>query len=176
MNGVTHYIAVLLLLQGISHGQRANTKEYSKEDQIREAVLRYQMEGWYRDGDKHEKEATSDQEKAVAKRLNFKVFFVAVNGKDPNDELIRRLQDIPRKIMKISAAKSAKQMGGLVDKETKESGIEFSVDTIRWLDEESVEVDGGYFCDSLCGAGTTYKLHHENDKWVVKSAILRWIA
>ncbi len=135
------------------------------------------MQDWIRGGDRSEREAKDNSEKEIAHLLNFRFFFVSINGKDPSDDLIKRFGDIPRTIKKVSASEiSKKQRMAVIDKATGARGIIFSADGIRWLDADSVEVEGGYHCDGLCGAGVTFKLRRENGKWVLKSAGMRWIS
>ncbi len=64
----------------------------------------------------------------------------------------------------------------VLDKKTKQRGIIFSADRIRWRGKDTAEVDGGYHCDGLCGAGITFKVKRERGKWVVKSENMSWIS
>ncbi len=172
-------VAALLLLcsPSIFPQSDASADKRTAEESIREAVVRYQMEGWYRGGDQSEKNAKTATERAIAKEMNFKFFFVSVNGKDPTDAFIHRLRDIPRIIKKVSASESSKQWRfAVVDKSTRQRGIVFRANEIRWLDKDSVEVEGGYFCDGLCGLIATYKLHRTKGEWVVTDSVVRRIS
>jgi hypothetical protein len=154
----------------------AVTRAASEED-IREAVLRYQMEDWIRNGDKGEAEAKDQTEKEIAHHLNFKIFFIETNEKDPTDDFMKRFHDIPRILKKSSGAEIAKVMRmPVVDKETQERGIIFSADRVRWQGKNHVKVAGGYHCDGLCGAGFTFEVRFENGKWMVKKERMNWIS
>jgi len=147
------------------------------EDDIREVVLRKEMLEWAQGGDKDEAEAKSESDKAVAQHLNFKVFFVAVDGKDPDDQFLKRFANIPRIIKKQSESEINKKTRlAVVDKKTHQFGIIFYADKVHWENDSSVEIDGGYHCDGLCGAGITYVVSRENGKWVVKSERMNWIS
>jgi hypothetical protein len=146
------------------------------EDDIREVVLRYEMEGWYRGGDQSEKEAKTKTERVVAKELNFKIFFVSINGKDPTDAFIERFSDIPRIVRKVSRSEIGKDWRKpVLDRETGQRGIIFHADEIHWLDKGSVEVKGGYFCDGLCGVSQTLKLRRSKGEWVVTGNLVHRI-
>jgi hypothetical protein len=144
---------------------------------IREVVLRYQMLAWAGDGDKIETNAANANDKAIAKRLNTHVYFISVQGKDPSDDFLKRLQDIPRNIKKASEAKQTKRFPGwVVDKKSKQPGIVFSADQIRWTKDSEVEVEGGYHCGGLCAAGDVFTVGFERGKWKVLSVRMKWIS
>ena len=64
----------------------------------------------------------------------------------------------------------------VIDKSTHQFGIIFWADSIHWLAQDSAEVEGGYRCNGLCGAGITFVVKRENNKWVVKSKKAKWIS
>src|ERR1051326_1046291 len=150
----------------------------SDEVDIRVAVLRYQMLGWAQRGDESEKRAKTAIEKSVAKEMNFKVFFVSINEKDPDPAVLSHLQDVPRVIKGVSACKIANniRLGAVIEKETSQRGMIFRVNEIHWLNQDSVEVEGGYFCDGLCGVTETFKLHRTEAKWRITGRIVHRIS
>ena len=139
-------------------------------------VIRNQMEDWIREGEKSEAAAKSDSDRRIANRLNFRVFFVAIIGKDPSDDFVKRFDDIPRTIKKISSEEPAKGPHIPVDKSTHRTGIIFSVDAIRWHGSDLADVDGGYYCGGLCAAGITFIVQRENGEWVIKGSHMNWIS
>ena len=147
----------------------------SEEETIREAMVRYQMQGWIEGGRQSEKRAKTAAEKAVAREMNFKVFFVSINGKDPTNAFINRLRDLPRVIKKVSSSRADKEFD-VVDKATGQRGIIFRANQIRWLNKESVELDGGYVCGGRCGIWATYKLNRNNGKWAVAAEMVHRIS
>jgi hypothetical protein len=178
------FAAVVLLssLSWLSSGASAQksgdaARRVADEENIHEAVIRKQMEEWFQGGDKSEAEAKDPTEKAIAEELNFKVFFVSIDGKDPSDKFLHRLQDIPRTIKKVSASEISKSHKfPVVDKATGKRGIIFSVGKVQWLDQDSVQIEGGYHCDGLCGAGLIFKLHRNKGKWVIQNSRMNWIS
>jgi hypothetical protein len=148
-----------------------------QEDDIREAVLRKQMLEWALEGDKGESDAKTKTEKEIAHNLNFRVFFISVGKMDPSSDFLNRFADIPRVVKPHSDAKITKEWRmPVIDKKTHEHGIIFYADSIKWLSRTSVEVEGGYHCDGLCGAGITFDVHFEKGKWAVKGERMKWIS
>ena len=163
--------SVFLLLGSVGFGQNVPSDKVAQEQDIREAVLRKEMGDWIRDAEKGEKEAKNPNEKGVAAMLNFDVFFISIDGKDPSNEFMRRFSDVPRVMKKVSQSKIRKNViAPVVDKKTGQRGIIFSADEIDWLDKDTVEVGGGYQCAGLCSSGVRYGLKRENGKWIVKGA------
>ena len=93
----------------------------------------------------------------------------SIKGKDPSDGLIHRLHDIPRKIRKLSSARYGK-LAAPFDRTTHQSGIIFSVEGIRWSNNDAAELHGGYYCNGRCGASILFTMQRENGKWVVKGS------
>jgi hypothetical protein len=159
------------------HTNTAKSREAIEED-IREVVLRSQMLDWIKEADKDEANAKDESERETAHSLNFRLFFVDVGKTDPTDDFMRRFQDIPRIVKKASKAEQDMHLMRMpmVDKETRERGIEFDAGKIRWHGSERVTVEGGYFCDGLCAANYTFELRLENGKWLIKKQKLNWIS
>jgi len=173
--GVCLLALAVLLSPAYCQSPAADTKLADKQD-IYAAVIGHQMEEWVKGGEKSVAEAKDEDERSIAKRLNFEIFFVSIEGKDPSDDFINRFRDIPRTIKKASSEEPNKGPHTPVDKSTHRTGIVFSADTIRWLSENSAEVEGGYYCGGLCAAGITFKVIRENGKWIIKNSHMNWIS
>jgi hypothetical protein len=65
---------------------------------------------WIADGDQAEKDAKSATDTLIARH----VCFLSINGQDPSDEFMKRFQDFPRRIAKVSAANQTKGPVGRV--------------------------------------------------------------
>ena len=172
-------LGFLFLLSGAvkSQGSPDVVTRAASEEDIREAVLRYQMEDWIRTVDKDESEAKNQADKEAAQHYNFKIFFVEISGNDPTDDLMKRFVGVPRIVKKASNSETHKTAGmPVVDKESQERGIIFSADDIRWLGKNHVKVEGGYHCDGLCGASYTFDMRLEKGKWIVRKARMNWIS
>jgi hypothetical protein len=64
----------------------------------------------------------------------------------------------------------------VVDKSYGERGIIFSADKVHWRSKGSAEVEGGYHCNGLCGAGLRFRVKRQHGKWVVMSSKMEWIS
>jgi hypothetical protein len=119
-----------------------------QEGDIREAVIRYQIKMW---------------------DLKAKVYFIAVNGKDPTEEFLRRFVDIELPVRKKSASKQKKDVvGWVVEKKTGKTGVIFDQNAIQWQSNTKVVVDGGYLCGGLCAAAGHYEVEYVEGRWTVK--------
>lgn len=152
----------------------ADTKT-ADEREIYTTVIRSQMEQWIRNADEEEAEAKEEGQKAEAKRMNFRVFFVSIKGKDPTDSFIRSLHDIPRQIEKLSRARYG-QLGAPFDRTTNRAGIIFSVEAIRWSNSDEAQLHGGYFCSGRCGAKILFRVQRKSGQWVVDSSEMEGVS
>jgi hypothetical protein len=155
----SRYLHVLLTLFFLVHGHflvaqaHRATSKLAAEDAIRESVIRYQM-----------KDFKSD------------ISFVEIDGKDPTDDFMKRLRDMPGIVRKASASAFNKENMSVVDKETGKRGTIFQTGSIRWLSRDAVTVEGGYYCGGRCAAGIQFSVKRKNGKWVVISGHTRWVS
>lgn len=155
----SRYLRVLLTLLFLLHGHLLvaqappTTSKFAAEDAIRESVIRYQM-----------KDFKSD------------ISFVEIDGKDPTDDFMKRLRDMPGIVRKASASAFNKENMSVVDKETGKPGTIFQTGLIRWLSRDAVTVEGGYYCGGLCAAGIVFRLRRKRGKWVVTGSKMIWVS
>ena len=123
----------------------------SEEDQIREAVFRYQFEF----------NASGQGEGANAYYLGLG------HADDPSPELLARFEAHTPPVKPLSASELEPGTSLVVDKVTGLPGLAFLVTDIRWLGDHQVEVDGEYQEASESAAGSTYRLLEENGQWRV---------
>lgn len=117
------------------------------EDSIREVVLRYQIKSW---------------------ELNADVYFVEINSKDPSKEFLNRMADLKKPVKRKSDSKQAGAAKEYVrDKRSRLRGVIFDQARVIKKTESTVDVEGGYFCGSLCMASGTYHLQLRGTTWVV---------
>ncbi len=147
------------------------------DDDIREAVIRYEIASWGEVGNKGEHDVVALSRKVMPERLTFKVFYISINGKDPSNVFMDRFENFPRRIEKLSRSKiDSKSMNAVVDKVTGEKGVVFKVEKIKWTDANDAEVEGGYYCDGLCASGQTIKVRRKNGAWKVTGSTMHWIS
>ena len=120
----------------------------SKEDDVREAVFRYEF-------------------KAVNRQADF--FFIGINEKNPSDEFMARFRDDIPAVRPISDARHEKKpIPTIVDKKTDKDGIIFRVGAVKWISETRADVEGGYECGDLCDpTNGSYSVSLEGGHWVV---------
>ncbi len=143
-------VAVVLVV-GVASAQTARTlPEKATGDDVREAILRYQISHW--------NPATTS-------------YCVQVNGKDADEEFLRRLR--PLAVKRASACgkrtppKVPSHLYGIVDNQTHKPSVIFEIGEIRWVTLSEALVDGGYFCGSLCMARGTYRIVRDGLRWAV---------
>jgi hypothetical protein len=129
----------------------ANQVRQSHEDDIREAVFRWQFDH----------NVSGQQKKAQA-------YFLSVGQKhdDPSDEFMKRFADNKPPVRKRSEC-SADPGKGVLDKKTGERGLLFHVTSIKWKSETQVEAEGGYYEAGRSASGNVYTLKKGNGRWVV---------
>src|SRR5262245_46089903 len=110
------------------------------EDDIREVILKRQMMEWATSGDKNEKEAKTKTDRDIAHRLNFQIFFVEVEKKDPSEAFLKRFSEVPRIVKGVSESTVGKQWRmAVIDKRTGQPGIRFYVDKVVWKGEGAAD-------------------------------------
>jgi hypothetical protein len=152
---------VLLLIPiGCSTGKRTVQPDASQEDNIREAVFRYQF--------KHN--ASAFQNKT-------EVYFLKINDGDPSDQFMRRFEGHVPVVKKVSEATvSSSDVTGVKDRTTGQRGLIFNQRTIKWNESNEVEVEGGYYEAGLSASGNTYSVVKDNDKWGATKSEMHWIS
>jgi hypothetical protein len=118
-----------------------------EEDDIRESVFRYRIEGVKRNGP----------------------FFLSINGKDPSETFMARFGTSNKIVKKGSGSYFKKDPfpGWLRDRSTDQEGMSFSVGSISWLSSDRVEVRGRMYCGGLCADAGIYRLRKMKGRWVV---------
>jgi hypothetical protein len=113
---------------------------------ICEAVFRYQFEH----------NASGAQQNAAA-------YFLSINRQDAPTELLDRFAGHSPPVKPGSQFRIG-------------NGLKFRIDTLVWLDEATVEVEGGYYEGGLSASGNTYVLRRQKGSWRVIKRRLGWIS
>jgi hypothetical protein len=156
---MTAYLLMLVLFfASVPGSPSCQAQKADVADDIREAVLRH-MFG-------HE----AQQQKPYTK-----VLFISVEKKDPDDKFIARFKGHIPPVKKGSDSVITGDMGGVMDKETGEGGMLYSVGEIKWINENEVDIDGSYYVANLFAGGCRYRVVPDGDKWIVKGCVgNRW--
>jgi len=155
---------LILCLMIIATGFAAGEDRASQVDDIREAAFRYQFR----------KNASGLQQKA-------KVYFLSVRNAqdeknhDPDEAFMKRFADHKPRVAKASEAHASSE-GGVRDMKTGERGLLFDLGEIRWISDDTVEIDGGYYEGGLSASGNTYFLKKKTGKWIVERDRMHWIS
>jgi len=152
-------VGILSTLSEINcFGQAKNKSRSAIEDDIREAVFRYQF-----------------LHNASGQQQHAKVYFLSLSeGKDPNDKFVERFRGQTPPVKKGSQATT--QPGVVKDKTTGEEGIIFRVTRIKWINGSDVVVEGGYYEGNLSSSGNIYRVKLTRKRWVVKSDRMLYIS
>jgi len=151
--------SLLLLFLFTSVGFSADNARKNEEDDIREAVFRWQFEH----------NASGQQQKAEA-------YFLQVGEKgDPSDAFMERFAKHKPPVRKGSAC-TADMAKGVLDKNTGEKGLIFRVTSIDWKSDSEVNVKGGYYEAGLSASANTYTVKKEKGKWRVTNDKMDWIS
>jgi hypothetical protein len=128
----------------------------AEEDEVLEAVFRYQFE--------HNESA---QKQTAA------VYYLSLLGrekKDPDDAFMKRFIGHKPPVRKLSER----------DAPGADRGLTFDIETIKWasggVSSGKVEVLGGYYESPDSAAGGTYTVEKVNGQWKVTGYKMGWIA
>ena len=66
--------------------------------------------------------------------------------------------------------------GQVIDRRTGRPGLILRVSRLTWLSESGARVEASTFAHGLAARGHLYQVAREGDRWVVREAVLDWIA
>lgn len=142
----------------------------AQEENIREAVIRYEL-AWTHAGNTVHDEGTDRAGAAIAAHLDARLVFVSINGKDPSDQFLKRLRNVPcvlKHACPLRKVSEASTFPWVSDKETHAPGWVVSADDIRWKGRKKAVVEGGVSCGSLCGEEQEFVVRLRHGRWRVK--------
>lgn len=132
------------------------TARAAQEDDIREAIFRYEM-----------------------KEHRFpNVVFLSINNQEPSDAFMRRFSDVKVAVKKWSAIAPAEEppQRWISDRETGKSGVALSVGKFTWTSDRGVVVAGGCYCGILCAGGGDFYVTFKEGRWVVEKFDIKVIS
>ncbi|MGA1871053.1 MAG: hypothetical protein ACMUJM_21170 [bacterium] len=139
----------------VSNVQIDIQEKTKEEEDIMEATFRYQF--------------LHDQYKT-------EVYFLSRGqNQDPTDEFMNRFEDHKPPVKKVSESRKT-ATEGVIDRDTGEKGVIFNIQSIMWISESEVHVEGDDYRGNVGASGSTYYLKKENGKWIVMEARMHWIA
>ncbi len=149
-------IICALMLAQIFTQTAGSVAKTAAEDDIREAVFRYQFD--------HD----APQQKPITK-----VHFISVESKqDPDNKFLRRFAGNEPVVKQASQSRfSDNGVDSVIDKTTGEAGIIFSVGKVNWINENEAEIKASYYVANLFAGGCNYKVVRQDEKWIVKGCL-----
>ncbi len=131
-----------------------------QEDNIREAVFRYQFDH----------NASGQQKKATVYCLS-----VGKGRSDPSEDFMRRFADHKPPVRKVSECQ-INPYKGVLDKHTGAPGLAFRITRLTWISDTEAEVEGGCYEAGLSSSGNTYTVVKQHGTWKVSSDRMNWIS
>jgi len=125
---------------------------------VAEAVLRHQF----------------DHNASGAQR-NADYFFIFLEKGDPPPALLARFANEKPPVLPASLATSS-AFEGVKHKESGGRGLIFRISSIKWLDANTAEVEGGYYEAGLSSSGNVYRVERRSGKWSVTKDEMQWIS
>ena len=145
----------------------SNIAVVAYEDDIREAVFRYQFS--------HNE---SGQQQTAA------VYFIGLYSAgdslhpgyytDPSENLLVRFLGTAPPVKRVSEC--TQSVDGVFDIHSGARGLLFRIESIGEISADEVEVRGGYFEAGLSASGNVYTLKRIGGNWVVIQDLLLWIS
>lgn len=151
-NTSTRVLVILLLLVIVPSGFTIDTDRSSQEDDIREAVFRYQFDH----------NASGLQKRAHAFCL---VIGLDDKNSDPSDQFMKRFAHHKPAVRKASSCHWNSIQ--VVENRTGRAALVFWCSKITWVSDIEVSVDGGYEEGNVSASSSTYTVRKQNGKWAV---------
>jgi hypothetical protein len=149
---------VFALGLGCAHpGPQVNaveTEQSTEELDVLESVFRYQF----------------DHNGSGRTKSDLHWIFLAVEAdRDPPHSLLSRFLGNLPPVEPVSQAEGGSREWGVARKGAKGEGIIFEATAIRRLDDDTFEVDGGYYHSNRSSSENRYRVERHGDRWVVVS-------
>lgn len=142
-----------------AQGETASGLTAADEDDIREAVFRHLF-----------------THNASAQQHRAKVYFLSLGeGKAPSNLFMLRFKD-HKPPVKAASSLASMRINGAKGKGRVVNGLIFYVTKIERVDEDEVEVFGGYYEGDLSSSGNIYRVKRKGDRWVVTKDRMIYIA
>jgi hypothetical protein len=112
---------------------------------------------------------------ASAGKRNVDYFFISVENSDPPEALLTRFAAEKPPVLPASLAASSPSEG-VRHKELGGRGLKFRISSVKWLDADTAEVQGGYYEGGLSSSGNVYRVERHGGKWSVTKDEMRYIS
>jgi len=149
----TILISILMAAAVVSPALQKNSGEAPRaeqEDNIREAVFRYQFKNF---------------------DLLVAYHFISVYGKNPQASMLQRFHGEQPPVLPLSDSEKIKKPMKLIqNRNDYKQGALFNQGQIKWISDTRADVDGGFECGDICDeASGVYHASRQENKWVIDS-------
>jgi hypothetical protein len=149
----TIFVSILMaaVLGAPTHQKAAGgAPRADQEDNIREAVFRYQFKSF---------------------DLLVAYHFISMYGKNPSAAMLQRFHGEQPPVLPVSDSEKLKKPMKLIQNRNDfKQGALFNQGQIKWISDTKADVDGGFECGDICDeASGVYHVSRQENKWVVDS-------
>jgi hypothetical protein len=129
--------------------------DHDLEEAVCDAVFRYQLQ-----------QPLADAPRPLC-------YYVARQGRDPNDAVLGRLRAFASDVQPLSHCRVSAR-DGVVDRISGARGIIVQVTRLTWVHAAAVDVIGGYYLTHRQAAGLHYHVEYDGRRWAVTAVHLLW--
>src|SRR6266581_6848651 len=152
-------VIIVVSFCGACREAPGTARSMEQESNIREAVFRYQMNEWSKNG-------------PVSSLVCLDVM-----GTDPSDEFMKRL--IPGAIRAIKASQCDRiqvhEYNRPAEKQTHQPATILSEGEVHWESDERAHLEGSYDCGMSCSGGFKFQVSKIHGKWTVVETTSLWV-
>lgn len=165
------YIVTAVVIALVVYLFALNTPSYnSRDDDIMEAVFRYQFlhnySGLQQKADAYYLCLGSGEElKGIAKWTRWLFRRSIYDERDPNSDFMTRFKGNKPPVRMQSECNISTE--GVKNKKTGKEGLIFRVWDIKWINKNTVDVEGGYFETGCSASVNTYRVERKHGRWIV---------
>lgn len=129
---------------------------------VREAVFRHQFE-----------DNASGGQRSVA--YYFLAWGNPTEREDPPAKFLERFEGHTPRVVPVSKSTVAED-SSVVHRDDGKRGLIFQITDLRWIDQTTAEVQGGYYEGNVSASGNLYRVEKQGDGWVVTEDRMLWIS
>ncbi|MBX6316737.1 MAG: hypothetical protein IRY99_28060 [Isosphaeraceae bacterium] len=102
------------------------------------------------------------KQKSAALRQQAKGYYLTILDEDPPVEFLKRFETHTPPVTAGSKFKEGQ-------------GVKFRIESLKWIDDDTAELRGGYYEGPLSASYFLYRVNRKNGRWIVTKAELRGI-
>ncbi len=168
-------LMVLFATGGLWGVQRASW-HLTQAEVVREVVMQYQILLWAQGSrDFGSRAPTQLDIDRFAEELDSDGYVAAFGSHSPAERILEAWLDYPPFVDK-SLDDRGRLYGWIMEKNTKQVVAVFGTGAISWQTGRRVEVDGAYYCGSLCAALMVFEVEFKTGKWIVVADRTRFVS